>query len=294
MVASAVMALLCTAVAVLVLVVAQQAAAEHRTKQLVAHAMNVVKQIRHSGAAPHLAPGRYNASMQVFNPVGTMVGTTPDMAGKPSMTNLQPDVDGYATERRCGGPVFPDQCKIAVEYPFHRANSVWRLNMAVADVPWYVGPRLLVPLAAGWLLLVGATAVGTRRIVGKTLAPVSAISGKLAQITASDLGHRVPVPKYRDELRDLAETANRTLDRAQSAVEQHLRFASDASHDLRSPLTAMRAQVEEGLMYPEETNWPQTAGLSWTALNTCRTWSPTCCRSPGWTPGSAAASPPST
>ncbi|WP_424534298.1 sensor histidine kinase [Sphaerisporangium viridialbum] len=88
---------------------------------------------------------------------------------------------------------------------------------------------------------------------------MSAISGKLAKITASDLGHRVPVPKYQDELRDLAETANRTLDRAQSAVEQQLRFASDASHDLRSPLTAMRTQIEEALMYPEETDWPKTA-----------------------------------
>nr|WP_281390751.1 HAMP domain-containing sensor histidine kinase [Sphaerisporangium rubeum] len=131
--------------------------------------------------------------------------------------------------------------------------------MAVDDVPWYVGPRLLIPLAAGWLLLVGATTAGTYRTVGKTLEPVGAISGKLAQITASDLSHRVPVPKYQDELRDLAEVANKTLDRAQSAVEQQLRFASDASHDLRSPLAAMHVQIDEALMYPKETDWPRTA-----------------------------------
>jgi signal transduction histidine kinase len=33
------------------------------------------------------------------------------------------------------------------------------------------------------------------------------------------------------------------------------RFTSDASHDLRSPITAMRAQLEEALMYPEDTEW---------------------------------------
>ncbi|MEV6862240.1 HAMP domain-containing sensor histidine kinase [Streptosporangium subroseum] len=258
-VASAIMALICTTVAVFVLVAVREAAIEYRTKQLVAHAVEVAKKVRDSGVSPYLASGEHNASMQVFNPVGTMAAATPDMAREPAMTSLQPDADAYATERRCDGTAFPGQCKIVIAYPFHGAGGVWRLDMAVADVPRYVGPALLVPLAAGWLLLVGATASGTYRTVGKTLAPVSAISGKLAQITTSDLGHRVPVPKYQDELRDLAETANRTLDRAQAAVEQQLRFASDASHDLRSPLTAMRIQIEEALMYPEETDWTQTA-----------------------------------
>ncbi|WP_424534299.1 hypothetical protein ACOZ38_28840 [Sphaerisporangium viridialbum] len=105
----------------------------------------------------------------MFNPVGIMVAATPDMAGKPPMTNLQPDVDLFATESRCDGRVFPGECKIVVAFPFHWANGVWRLDMAVPAVPWYVGPGLLVPLAAGWLLLVGATALGAYRTVGKTL-----------------------------------------------------------------------------------------------------------------------------
>ncbi|HXA60409.1 MAG TPA: HAMP domain-containing sensor histidine kinase, partial [Streptosporangiaceae bacterium] len=41
-------------------------------------------------------------------------------------------------------------------------------------------------------------------------------------------------------------------------------FTSDASHDLRSPITAMRIQLEEALMYPDDTDWPRaaTAGLA--------------------------------
>jgi signal transduction histidine kinase len=132
--------------------------------------------------------------------------------------------------------------------------------MAVPDVPWYVGPELIIPLATGCLLLVAVAAAGSYRIVGKTLQPVDAISGNLAHITTSgDLRHRVPMPKYRDELRTLAETANRALARAQMAVDQQLRFASDASHDLRSPLTAMRVRIEEALIDPHQADWQRTA-----------------------------------
>lgn len=126
------------------------------------------------------------------------------------------------------------------------------------SVPWSDGPPLVALLGGGSLLLVTITALGTYRLVGKILAPVEVITDKLAEITATDLGRRVPVSRYRDEIRRLAETANQTLDRAESAVEQQRRFASDASHDLRSPLTAMRAEIEEALLDPDKTDWPAT------------------------------------
>lgn len=259
-VAGAVMALICTVVAVFALVAIREAAVDDRVKRLVAHAVDVGRQIRQSGVSPHLPSDGHDEAIQVFDPAGTPVAATPGFSARePPITSLRPDVDSYVVARLCDLRAFPGQCKIVISYPLHRADGVWLLNMAVADVSWYVGPRLLVSLAACWLLLVGATVAGTYRTVGKTLEPVGAISGKLARITASDLGHRVPVPRYHDELRDLAETANKTLERAQAAVEQQLRFASDASHDLRSPLTAMRVRIEEALAYPQETDWPQTA-----------------------------------
>ncbi|WP_176993206.1 HAMP domain-containing sensor histidine kinase [Nonomuraea jiangxiensis] len=257
--AGAVMALLCTAVAVFVAVSVRHTEVEYRTQQLLAYAVVLAKQLREHTVPARLATAGPDTAIQVFNPADTMVAATPGTAGKPPMTSMRPDVDAFATTTSCDTPQFPGRCAIVLAYPFHRSDGVYQLDMAVPDVPWYVGPELLIPITLGWLLLVGVSAMGSRRIVGKTLEPVSAISGKLAQITASDLGHRVPVPKYRDELRDLAETANRTLDRAQSAIEQQLRFASDASHDLRSPLTAMRAQIEEALIYPGATEWPQAA-----------------------------------
>ncbi|MGI5291971.1 sensor histidine kinase [Nonomuraea polychroma] len=255
--ASAVMALLCSVLAVFIVLVARHAAIDHRTEQLFELAVEMGIQARRE--IPDLTEGSPVRAVQVFNPAGAMAAATPEMADKPPMTNLSPDPDAFATARTCDAPAFPGRCMIVLAYPFHRSDGVWEIDMAVPDVPWYVGPELLVPLGAGWLLLVGATAAGSYRIVGKTLEPVGVITGNLARITASDLDHRVPVPRYRDELRDLAETANRTLDRAQSAVEVQLRFAREASHDLRSPLTAMRTHIEEALMDPRQADWPQVA-----------------------------------
>ncbi len=44
----------------------------------------------------------------------------------------------------------------------------------------------------------------------------------------------------------------------ESAVEKQRRFASDASHDLRSPITAMRAQVEGVMLHPQDADWQET------------------------------------
>jgi signal transduction histidine kinase len=108
-------------------------------------------------------------------------------------------------------------------------------------------------------LLVAAAAIGAYRTVRKALNPVDDVVHELAEITATDLGCRVPVPGHHDEMRELAETVNQTLDRLEAAVEKQRRFASDASHDLRTPMTAMRVQVEEAQLHPAEADWPQVA-----------------------------------
>ncbi|GAA3079306.1 sensor histidine kinase [Streptosporangium carneum] len=100
---------------------------------------------------------------------------------------------------------------------------------------------LLLPGIPALLLLVAAL---TWLVVGRALAPVSAIRAEVADITASDLHRRVPVPRSRDEIARLAETMNRTLDRLELAVDRHKRFVADAAHELRSPLAVLRTRLE--------------------------------------------------
>ncbi|GAA5139716.1 hypothetical protein GCM10023320_76170 [Pseudonocardia adelaidensis] len=100
---------------------------------------------------------------------------------------------------------------------------------------------VLLPGVPALLLLVAAL---TWIAVGRALVPVSAIRRELADITATDLHRRVPVPHTRDEVRLLAETTNRTLDRLEQAVGRHRRFVADAAHELRSPLAVLRTRLE--------------------------------------------------
>jgi signal transduction histidine kinase len=100
---------------------------------------------------------------------------------------------------------------------------------------------VLLPGIPALLLLVAGL---TWLAVGRALAPVSAIRRELADITASDLHRRVPIPPARDEITRLAETTNQTLDRLERAVGRHRRFVADAAHELRSPLAVLRTRLE--------------------------------------------------
>lgn len=109
-----------------------------------------------------------------------------------------------------------------------------------------------VPLAA---LLVAALAWTAAR---RALRPVEAIRREVAEITDTSLDRRVPVPDARDSVRRLALTTNTTLDRLETAVERQHRFVADASHELRSPVAALRYELETALAHPETIDPHQT------------------------------------
>jgi len=96
-------------------------------------------------------------------------------------------------------------------------------------------------------------------VVGRALRPVEAMRAEVAEISAQDLGRRVPVPRARDEIGRLATTMNDMLDRLQHSAERERRFVADASHELQSPLASSLADLEVALAHPESTQWEATA-----------------------------------
>jgi signal transduction histidine kinase len=67
------------------------------------------------------------------------------------------------------------------------------------------------------------------------------------EIDADDLSQRLPAVSSRDEINNLSRAFNGLLDRLQIAFERQRRFTGDASHQLRTPLTAILGQIEVAL-----------------------------------------------
>ena len=73
----------------------------------------------------------------------------------------------------------------------------------------------------------------------RALQPIRTITEAARAIEVSDLSRRVETPAAKDELFELVQTINHMLDRLETGFEQQQRFVSDASHELRTPVTVM-------------------------------------------------------
>ncbi|XTZ18857.1 ATP-binding protein [Micromonospora echinospora] len=114
-------------------------------------------------------------------------------------------------------------------------------------------------LLVGIPLLVVILGGVTWRVVGATLRPVEALRSGAEEITGRANGGRLPVPASRDEIHRLAVTLNDMLARLEAARARQRAFLADAAHELRSPLTNMRTELEVAGRLGERTDWPVVA-----------------------------------
>lgn len=109
----------------------------------------------------------------------------------------------------------------------------------------------LLLLAGACPVVVAVAAIATYRLMRRSLRSVDAIRARVAAITTSDLTERVPVPPGRDEISALATTMNDMLARIERGHSAQRQFVGDASHELRSPLTAIISALDVAVAHPE-------------------------------------------
>ncbi|MDT7579670.1 MAG: hypothetical protein QOK35_934 [Pseudonocardiales bacterium] len=107
--------------------------------------------------------------------------------------------------------------------------------------------ELVLVLAAGGAVAVLVACLAGWIVAGWALRPVERIRAQASAITVSGLDRRLPVPRTRDELFRLANTLNEMLDRLTLAVQHERDFLERAGHELRTPLSALRAEVDLAL-----------------------------------------------
>jgi signal transduction histidine kinase len=129
---------------------------------------------------------------------------------------------------RAGPPSASRSIIVAVPVnDLEQSQDVLRLTLLLAYTPLVVVMALIA-----W------------RVIGSTLRPVEALRSGAARISGSDQDERLAVPESADEIRALALTLNDMLDRLAAARNRQRAFVADAAHELRSPLTSMRTQLE--------------------------------------------------
>ena len=216
------------------------------------------------GALPPVVPNiDDNGVAQVVDSTGRVLAASPNVVGAGPITTERPSVGDDPVVRTVRDA--PDDNET-------ETYRVWMLTARTPDgvVTAYAGTSLeAVPESSKVLrrvLWVGVPAtvalIGlcTWLLVGRALRPVEAIRSRVAGISERRLDQRVPVPAADDEIRRLAVTMNGMLDRLDQAHRRQRDFVSDASHELQSPVAAIRTQLEVALAHPSGTDWQALAG----------------------------------
>jgi signal transduction histidine kinase len=249
-----VVGLLCIVFSTVLLFTINRTATDNLTKEVTAVGELTAYYVDRGKLVDPLPPIPQNLirPVQVVDPQGRVVAATRDLQNQPAMAHFTPKSPRrVASAVVCNSVFTSGRCHIVVaQQVFH--NGDWTIYSAAPTLPFAVYPGVMALLIAGTVVFTIAVAYGARHTVTRSLKPVDAIRAQLDHIQSTDLGRRVPVPMAKDEIYRLARSVNETLDRLEDVLEQQRRFCSDASHELRSPITAIRAQMEYALLAPQE------------------------------------------
>lgn len=189
----------------------------------------------------------------MFDPIGRLDPRLPPPGS--AKLRLSPKALKNATE---GRPTFETMVGVA-RYPVRmitvpviqaaRLVNLIQVGMSLEN-SYSTRRRYLLTMAAVLpiaLLLAGG---GGWLLARRALKPVDRMADAARRISAEHLAERLADPGGGDELSKLAQTLNEMLSRLDESFNQIRQFSADASHELQTPLTILKGEMEVALRSP--------------------------------------------
>ncbi len=212
-----------------------------------------------SGPGPLAVAEQDEQLLQILDPDRNVVASSPNVAGRPVVTRLEP---GRTTIIKTPINDHDDFVVAVVSAHTRGGRFTVVVGQALADVS--ESTRAVTRLLGiGLPILVALVALTAWQVIGRALLPVEAIRREVEEISGTELRRRVPAPSGNDEIARLAGTMNEMLGRVEASQTTQRRFISDVSHELRSPVASIRQHAEVALTHPGRTT---TAALAETVL----------------------------
>lgn len=254
-VAATVVAALGLSLAAVLLVVSQHASLIHSLDDNARQRALIIAAALDKGRAvqPLPASGAGDDAAQVIDSRGRVVAASANVAGEPALFHASAAAPGSEPSVHTvrgiplGGQGTYRVAAVSAG-PAHAPETVY-VGLATAPVEHNVA-WLTVELAFGLPVLTALIAAAGWHITGRALGPVERLRGQAAEITATDLHRRLDLPPRTDEIQRLGATLNDLLARLDEATARQRQFVADAAHELRSPVAAVRAEIETATRHP--------------------------------------------
>ncbi len=217
--------------------------------------------LERSGSSAHIFPARAGVAVQVVNSHGLVIGSSSELSNQRPVTTFRPPVgqDTVLHTRNAflgGGDDDNLTAAVTVSSPLgirtvYAVASTNQIESTSHD--------LEAILLSAIPILVIASGILAWLLAGRALKPVEDIRAEVAALSMNDLNRRITEPDIDDEIGKLARTMNDMLGRLEVSTARQRQFVSDASHELRSPLSALLAQVDVARAHPDSANWENVA-----------------------------------
>ena len=119
------------------------------------------------------------------------------------------------------------------------ATPMYKIDIKLQDI--LIKMLVLNPILLFLLLL------GANLIIDRILKPIKEITEVANEISVGDLDRMIPLPIQKDEIYDLVKAFNKMVARLRNGIEMMERFNSDVSHELKTPLTVLKGELEIAL-----------------------------------------------